>query len=61
MWGGWTSEAMLARYAHLAPREVESLIQRIAPKRRDLRIVPRVPKVGHRGGRRIENSPLGGP
>ncbi|MEM7160243.1 MAG: site-specific integrase [Myxococcota bacterium] len=50
MWGGWTSEAMLARYAHLAPREVESLIQRIAPKRRDLRIVPPVPKVGHRLG-----------
>ena len=22
-WGGWESEAMLARYAHLAPREIE--------------------------------------
>ncbi|MEX1362279.1 MAG: site-specific integrase, partial [Nannocystaceae bacterium] len=54
LWGGWTSEAMLARYAHLAPREVESLINRIAPPRAALRIVPAVPKTwapdGHRGG-----------
>ncbi|MBL4687744.1 MAG: site-specific integrase [Nannocystaceae bacterium] len=31
MWGGWESEAMLARYAHLRPRDVEHWAARIVP------------------------------
>lgn len=31
-WGGWASEAMLARYAHLEPRDVQHWVDRIAPK-----------------------------
>jgi hypothetical protein len=36
--------AMLDRHAHLAPRKVESSIQRIAPRGAPLRIVPAPPK-----------------
>ncbi len=46
MWGGWTSEAMLDRYAHLAPREVESFIARIAPPGALLTLVKAPPAHG---------------
>ena len=48
LWGGWTSEAMLGRYAHLAPREVESFIHRIAPNGAPLRVVEGTPARGPR-------------
>ncbi len=52
LWGGWTSEAMLNRYAHLAPREVESFIHRIAPRGAALRVVkaPPTDRLGHHRG-----------
>jgi integrase len=48
-WGGWASEAMLDRYAHLAPREVEAMIQRIAPQHAPLRLVNTENQGHHRG------------
>jgi integrase len=48
-WGGWTSEAMLDRYAHLAPREIEAMIQRIAPQHASLRVV-KAEEPRHHGG-----------
>jgi integrase len=38
-WGGWQSDAMLNRYAHLAPREIRHLIDRIAPGGAALRVI----------------------
>ena len=38
-WGGWLSDAMLDRYAHLAPREIDHLIDRIAPEGAPLRVI----------------------
>lgn len=38
-WGGWKNDAMLDRYAHLAPREVDHLIDRIAPGGAPLRVI----------------------
>lgn len=62
LWGGWTSEAMLNRYAHLAPREVESFINRIAPPGAPLRVVTEPPtdRLGHhRGTAEEEDSETG--
>ncbi|MCH9685107.1 MAG: site-specific integrase [Deltaproteobacteria bacterium] len=52
LWGGWTSEAMLALCAHLAPGEVGSFIQRIAPTGAPLRVVKQTPaqRPRHRRG-----------
>ena len=52
LWGGWENEEMLKRYAHLAPREVETLIHRIAPPRSPLTLVQEPPADGprHCGG-----------
>jgi hypothetical protein len=38
-WGGWQSDAMLNRYAHLAPREIRHLIDRISPSGAGLRVI----------------------
>ena len=38
-WGGWQSDAMLDRYDHLAPREIDHLIDRIAPEGAPLRVI----------------------
>ncbi|MEM9456980.1 MAG: site-specific integrase [Myxococcota bacterium] len=52
LWGGWESEEMLKQYAHLAPREVETLIHRIAPAGAPLRVVevPPTDRLGHHRG-----------
>ncbi|MEM9462068.1 MAG: tyrosine-type recombinase/integrase [Myxococcota bacterium] len=52
LWGGWENEEMLKQYAHLAPREVETLIHRIAPPGAPLRVVkaPPTDRLGHHRG-----------
>jgi len=57
LWGGWESEAMLSRYAHLQPRDLAHWADRIAPKGGPLRVVTNrsaVTDLSHRTAR-IEN------
>lgn len=52
LWDGWENEEMFKRYTHLAPREVETLIHRIAPPGAPLRVVEAPPTdwLGHHRG-----------
>ncbi len=55
MWGGWESEAMLARYAHLRPRDVEHWADRIVPAHLAVSTAkarPTEPNFGYRLGTR---------
>lgn len=63
LWGGWENEEMLKRYAHIAPREVETLIHRIAPRRAPLRVVevPPTDRLGHHRGTAEEEKEKTGP